>query len=417
MEAINIIFILSSAITNNITKASLKDFVRDLEEDDFKDSENLNEYISKLINAKRLKKSILNDYLFDELFYGQQKDVYIHKIYNFNSDILSESKLDVIIKSYYDRDSNFNHIANTLLSNEDPKLELVASKTILVPQSNEVSKIKMIFAYLIKRFDNKGKLVDEHSYIPIEIDLVNKIVICKVAPKTSLYKDEYKPEYLYNKYMDIVIKMFELEFNSYNTKHKAALYNMSEVLYKQVYNKMISSKSGDLSLLIENFTKEAKAKINVKGIDIKATKNNVFDINASISRYFDQLLITDILSSKDIKNEDMDDIDGIVTYLRFSDGTNVSAKVKGENYRASIYTSETYMALRDPIKNSNKVSEIKVIWIENDRNLRVRYNTNSCEYLYMHFYRDFNAKDFKYGYKKYKEYESMVISKANELAK
>lgn len=272
----------------------------------------------------------------------------------------------------------------------------------------------MIFAYLIKRYDNKGNLIEEHSYIPIEVDLMKEIVICKVASKTSLYKDNYKPEYLYNKYMDIVINMFELEFNSYNTQHKIALYNMSDELYKQIYNKIISSKSAELNKVIETFTKDVEKQININDLNIKAKENNVFNIKGSINRYFDQLLITDILSSKNIKNSDMEEIDGIVTYLRFSDGTNVSAKVKWENYRASIYTSETYMALRDPIENANKVSEIKVIWIENDRNLRVRYNTNSCEYLYMHFYKDFKAKDFEYGYKKY---ESMVISKATNVAK
>lgn len=364
-----------------------------------------------------MRKSILNEYLFEELFYGQQKDVYIHKIYSFNDDIRCKEKLDAIINKYYNRDSNFNYISTTLLSNEEPKLELVACKRVANAQTNEINKIKMIFAYLIKRYDNKGNLIEEHSYIPIEVDLMKEIVICKVASKTSLYKDNYKPEYLYNKYMDIVINMFELEFNSYNTQHKIALYNMSDELYKQIYNKIISSKSAELNKVIERFTKDVEKQININDLNIKAKENNVFDIKGSINRYFDQLLITDILSSKNIKNSDMEEIDGIVTYLRFSDGTNVSAKVKGENYRASIYTSETYMALRDPIENSNKVSEIKVIWIENDRNLRVRYNTNSCEYLYMHFYKDFKAKDFEYGYKKYKKYESMVISKATNVAK
>lgn len=388
-----------------------------MDDSDFKDGSSLNEYLSQLINEGRLRKSILNEYLFEELFYGQQKDVYIHKIYSFNNDIRCKEKLDVIIREYYDRDSNFNYISTTLLSNEEPKLELVACKSIVNIQTHEISRIKMIFAYLIKRYDNKGNLIEEHSYIPIEVDLIKKIVICKASPKTSLYKEEYKPEYLYNRYMEIVIKMFELEFNSYNTQHKVALYNMSEELYKQVYNKIMTSRSGDLNQLIETFTKDVKAKISINNLELKSKENNVFDIKSSINRYFDQLLITDILSSKDIRNGDMEEIDGIVTYLRFSDGTNVSAKVKGENYRASIYTSETYMALRDPIENSNKVSEIKVIWIEDDRNLRVRYNTNSCEYLYMHFYKDFKAKDFEYGYKKYKEYESMAISKTTEMAR
>lgn len=370
-----------------------------------------------LVNTKRLRKSVLNEYLFEELFYGQQKDVYVHKIHKFDIDILNQSKLDEVILKAYGENSNFNRIATTLLSNEDEKLELVACKTLLNPENSEVNKIKMIFAYRIKRHDIKGRLIEEHSYVPIEIDLIKKIMVCKVSPKTKLYKDNYKPEFLYEKYTDKVVEMFDIKFNSYNTSHKIALYNMSEVLYSQVYNKMISSRSKDLEQLIIEFTEIIKTKISVKDLEVKASKNNIFDIKNSIVKYFDQLLITDILNNRNFKNEDMDDIEGIVTYLRFSDGTNVSAKVKGENYRASIYTSETYMALRDPIENSNKISEIKVIWLSDERNLRVRYNTNSCEYLFMHFYKDFKAKDFNYGYRKYKEYESMAVSETRKMVK
>ncbi len=413
---ITIVFILSGLITNNITKGSLRNFAKDLNEDDFKEGCNLNNYLSKLINEKRLRKSDLNEYLFEELSYGQQKDVYIHKIYSFNNDIICKEKLDNIINENFGEGFNFNNIATTLLSNEDPKLELVAYKSIVNLQTKGVSKIKMIFAYLIKKY-NKGNLIEEHSYIPIEVDLIKRIVICKVSPKTNLYDDVYKPENLYNKYFNIVSVLFGLKFNSYNTIHKTALYNMSEELYKQVYNKMISSRSVALDNLIDTFTQEAEGEIGVKDLDGKAKENNIFNIKGSINRYFDQLLITDILNNKEISNEDMDDIDGIVTYLRFSDGTNVSAKVKGENFRVSIYTSETYMALRDPIKNSNKVSEIKVIWIKDDRDVRVRYNTNSCDYLYVHFYKDFKGKDFEYGYQKYKKYESMVVPKTRKVAK
>lgn len=414
---VKIIYSLSGLITNNITKSSLKAFVKNLDEDDYKDGCNLNQYISSLVNTKKLNKTVLNEYLFEELFYGQQKDVYVQKIYTFNSDILSKYKLDKIIAEKYQGNCNFNRIATTLLSNEEERLELVACKITCDRENSEVNNIKMLFAYKVQSYNNKKVIVEEHSYIPIEIDLIKKIIISKVSPKTNLLKDSYKPEALCDKYTDIVKELFGITIESYNKKHKVALYNMSEALYKQIYDKMALNRSDDLEKRIKDFSVEVSKKINIKDIDNKIKKNNIFNIEESLKKYFDQLLITDILGNRSFGSEDMIGIEGIVTYLRFSDGTNVSAKVKGENFKASIYTSETYMALRDPIENSNKVSEINVIWILKEKDLRVKYNTNSDDYLFMHFYRDFKKEDFNYGYRKYKEYEQMAISEVRRVAK
>ena len=243
------------------------------------------------------------------------------------------------------------------------------------------------------------------------------ILICKVAPKTNLTSDEYKPSELYEKYIDKIINMFDIEMDNYNTTHKTALYNMSESLYNQIYQKIVSNRNNGLDELIDKFALESKMKVNIENIDEKISINNLFNIKSYLKKYFDQLQIIDILSRRDFKIDDRENIEGIVTYLRFNDGTNVSAKVKGENFKSSIYTSETYMALRDTIENANKISEMNVIWILEDKDLRVKYNTNSGQYLFMHFYKDFKEGDFLYGYRKYKEYESMAISTTNKLAR
>lgn len=414
---IKITYVLPELITNNITKKSLRNFAKDLDEEDYMHGCNLNRYISKLINERRLTKRDFNNYLFKELFYGQQKDIYIHKIYSFNSDIISELNLSKIIESNFEEKSTFCKIAETVMKNICEKQELVAYRVKKDIETEEVYNIKMIFLCEVERLNNKGDIIEEYSYIPIELDLSKMILICKVAPKTNLTSDEYKPSELYGKYIDKIINMFDIKIDYYNTSHKTALYNMSESLYNQIYQKMVSTRNRGLDELIDKFVLEAKTKVNIENIDKKISINNLFNIKSYLKKYFDQLQITDILSRRDFKIDDREDIKGIVTYLRFNDGTNVSAKVKGENFKSSIYTSETYMALRDTIENANKISEMNVIWILEDKDLRVKYNTNSGQYLFMHFYKDFEEGDFLYGYRKYKEYESMVISTTNELVR
>lgn len=409
-------YALSTYISNNITKKSLKSFAKSLNESDYKDGSNAKEYIERLINSKRLTIDGFNNYLFNELFYGQQKDVYVHKIHKYDYNIISEKKLSDIISKEYKGNSNFNEISARVLSNEDERLELVACKTECNRENGEVNNIKLLFAYKIAKTNNKKLRIEEHSYVPVEIDLIRRLLITKVAPKTNLEKDAYKPDTLYEKYTDKIKKMFSIELNSYDISHKKALYNMSEVLYNQVYNKMISTKSNNLEKEIDKFCTVIDKEIKIKNIEEKKKNNNIFDINYSIKKFFNQLLITDILTTNDVE-DNMNGIDGLVTYLRFNDGTNVSAKVRGENCRACIYTSETYLALRDPIENSNKISEMNVVWIGNNKDFRVKYATNSYYYLFMHFYEDFKKDDFNYGYSKYKEYESMGISEVRRMAK
>ncbi|HAT4148259.1 TPA: hypothetical protein I9Z74_000670, partial [Clostridium perfringens] len=199
-------YFLVGTITNNITKTSLREFAKNLNEDDYDASLDMKDYISKLVNEGRLKISVLNNYLFEELFFGQHKDVYIHEIYNFNNDILFKKNLDKIINDNYDGNSEFNRIAETLLSNENERLELVACKTKTNIENEEINNIKLLFAYRIKRINDKGSIIEEHSYIPIEVDLKRNLLISKVVPKTKLYKDNYKPEVLYERYTEKVMK-------------------------------------------------------------------------------------------------------------------------------------------------------------------------------------------------------------------
>ncbi|WP_297132469.1 hypothetical protein [Terrisporobacter sp.] len=173
----------------------------------------------------------------------------------------------------------FCEIAESELK-DNCKSELIAYKLKKNVQNDEVSNIRMIFSCKIAKLNNKGNRIEEYSYIPIEIDLLKKIMICKVAPKTNIIDDMNKPVELYAKYTDKVIDMFDIQINSYNSIHKKALYNMSESLYSQVYEKVISNRSEGLDDLIDKFAIDAKSKVNIDNIDTKIKINNLFDIKS-----------------------------------------------------------------------------------------------------------------------------------------
>lgn len=402
-------YVLTPLITGNIKKESLKSFLSGINKyKEFVDSnEEYDEFITKLVNTGYLSLVTLNNYLFDELFFGYQRSTYIYKINSFSDVLKDETKLINLMNSKYSIDTNyFNKLATTYFSNDDDIKELVAFKIIKNIKNNSISKIRLIFGLRVE-IAGDVRPIHEHSYIPIEINLKKKLMIVKVAPKSKVIDDKYKPEYLAIYYANKIFSLFNVQIDAFNYTHKECLYEMCQQLYMQVYNKMVQSKPQDIDKVIESATTAFYNTLNIQNLKLKKEYNNIFDIKDNLNKMVEHLLISDILFGSE-DGQDIDGIDGLVTYLRFNDGNNVSARLKGENCRDPIFDSETYMALRVPIENAKKLSLLQVIWFMNGNALRVGYDTISSQYLYIHFFSNLKEDEFNYGLEKYFKYESTV---------
>lgn len=412
-------YILTTAITNNINNASLNKFLsKNKVHNEFVESgQSYEDFIEDLINSKKISFKTFNDYLFDELSYGKQREVYIFKIHSFNKKIENPNELIEIMKKQYDiNDEYYNTIATTYFSNDDEKQELVAFKIIHNSIKKTVSKIRLLFGYKVEVLNKDDKKQNEHSYVAVEVNLDNKFIVIKVSPKTKVIHDVHKPQSLFIRYRKKVFSMFNINIDAFNYTHKEALYKMCEDLYSQIYRKMVSIKPLQVDKILDNATKELKDTINISDIEMKKTQNNIFDIRSCLGKLIEQLLISDIIYSKK-PGEKIEEVDGVVTYLIFNDGNNVSARLRGENCKAPIFDSETYMALRNPIDNSKKISTLQVLWFNNNKDLRIAYDTNSAQFLNIHFYRNLSKRDFDYGYSRYKKYEQAISSKVSEVDK
>lgn len=411
-------YILTKLITNNINNESLYKFLflNKFHKEFAESGENYENYIEEIINEGKLSLNTFNDYLFDELCYGKQRDTYVFKIHSFNKKIKDFNQLIKIIKHNYNVDGlYYNKIATTYFNNDDEKKELAAYKIVSNFNNQVVSKIELLFGYKIEVWDKDGNKQPEYSYVPVIIDLDNKLVVIKVSPKVKVVKDIYKPESLFIKYKKKVFSMFGISTNAFNYTHKEVLYRMCEDLYSQIYKKMVSTKPDQVDTILEDTTKKLREILVIPDIEMRKTQNNIFDIKNSLIKLVEHLLISNIIYSKK-PDEAIEGIDGFVTYLRFNDG-NVSARLRGKNCKDPIFDSETYMALRSPIDNSKKISELQVLWFFNGKDLRITYNTDSSEFLNIHFFRSLDKKDFNYGYEKYTKYEQDVSSKISKMDK
>lgn len=412
-------YVLTTLITNNINNGSLFRFLNKnkFHKEFVESGKNYENYITELITSGKISFQTFNDYLFDELSYGKQRETYIFKVHSFNNKIKDSNQLIEIMKSNYNiNETYYNKISTTYFSNDDEKKELVAFKIVSRFDDETVSKIKLLFGYKVEVLDKDDKKQSEHSYVAVEVDLDNKCVVIKVSPKAKVIHDRHKPESLFRRYKEKVFSLFNINVDAFNYTHKVALYRMCEDLYSQIYRKMVSTKPVQVDTILDNTTKELRDILKIPDIEMKKTQNNIFDIKSSLVKLIEHLLISDIIYSKKL-GEEIEGVDGFVTYLKFNDGTNVSARLRGENCKDPIFDSETYMALRSPIDNSKKISVLQVIWLSNGEDLRIGYDTNSSEFLNIHFFRNLSEKDFDYGYSKYTKYEQAVSSKVPGMDK
>lgn len=410
-------YILQKSVTRNITQESKNRFLRN--NDLLKSYEaakiTFEDFIMEELNKGSLLIEELNEYLFDELFFGQQRSTYIYKMYSYRKEILNVEKLlEVMNMEFGIKEENMVRITN-VYSNDDnkEKRELVGFKVIKYSVNNKVKKIKLLFSKKV-RVQLKNGTSTENSYVPVELDLEKKIMVIKVNPKAKVISDGLTPEELVIEYNKKIIKLFQIDIQRFDHIHKEAMYKICQELYSQVYNKMVLNKPQGIDETIRTVSDMLNNILNIEHLELKKKCNNIFDMNDNISKIVEHLLISDILFST-TGSEIINGIDGFVTYLRFNDGNNVSARLKGENCIDPIFDSETFMALRAPIDNSKKLSILKVIWFKNGKKLRVSYDTSNSLCLNMHFYKNLEEGDFNYGLNKYWEYERKSFGKIKRM--
>ena len=400
-------YILKKSITKNITQESKIKFLRQRKLLKKFESEDISfeDFIVRLLNNKELSIFEFNEYLFDELFFGQQRSTFIYKLYSYKQDILDVEKLIKILNRVYGVTDEYElRITDVYSNKENVKSEDFAGcKIIKSINGNKVKKIKLLY-YKKVEVELKNGTSPENSYVPIEIDLESNLLIVKVNPKAKVITEGANPEELVAKFVKKVEKLFELDFEGFNHIHKETMYKICHELYGQVYNKMVFSKPKGIDEVVKNVANILNKALNIENLELKKQTNNIFNMNDNISKIVEHLLISDILFSTS-DSEIIDGIDGFVTYLRFNDGNNVSARLKGENCIDPIFDSETFMALRAPIDNAKKIAILKVVWFKDGKNLRISYDTSNYLCLNIHFYKNLTEEDFNYGLNKYWEYE------------
>nr|WP_294493262.1 hypothetical protein [uncultured Anaerosporobacter sp.] len=399
------VYVLSKLITDNIIKADKKAFIQEQglwSQFNRSPDHDYRAFFQDCINEGTITREDFSNFLFEHIFWGQERECFIYKIYRINYDISTRGNLLSIVKENYINIESL-HYNRIMYANEDFELNDLVALNVKYNIKNELLRIRMVFAQTVNVILNKiaKKTI---SYITVEIDMNSKKMYIKVAPKTGVIDKDKMPDKLNAMYYAKISKMFDVSTNPYNNIHKETICNISKDLYNQVYEEMVTTKPKELDDYIKASSSGLIKLMNISNMEFKIAANNVFNVNDSLTKIVENILISDILYG--IKEgEDLHNVDGVVTYLKFSDGKNISARLKGKNCRDPIFDSEAFMSLRSAIDNSQRIIRLEVMWLQNIERLRVTYDSSNLEFLNIHFYRNLTEQEFYYGLEKYEQYE------------
>lgn len=400
---------ISPIITRNFPKEVFKDFLRPYKlcSQFVNSGKEIHHFLQEQLNENNIPVQELEEFLYKELLYGSQREIYVYNIFSFNDSLQNPTKLVDMIKANYKyiEQLNFNKI---LYQPVDDEIEdLVAIRVIMALDGYNIKKINMIFSVKCEIFDSISSRHSEYSYITVDLDFNYKTLYLKLKPKSKIGNENNVPSQLLELYSEKVKKMFNIQYQEFCGLHRHTLCNMNIDLYKQVYQKMVQSQPG-LDNYIQQISKDIINKLNIDDYENKVADNNVFNIEDIIRKTMEHAQISDILYEKNVG--DLEDVNGYVNYIKFSDGTNISARIRSENQITPIFASEAFMALRSSINNAQKISILKIFWLNNFFGLRVSYEAIDNTYLKIRLYKNHTKEEFEYAIKKYRECEERTIT-------
>lgn len=411
----NTVFHIEKSVTNNYSARAFTKFLGSVREytDFVRSGVAINEYISKLVNEEKLERDYLSDFLFDNLMFGLQRTVYIRKLSKAEINLQSEQEIMKIMEDKYGiYSTSFNILAYTsFVTGNANKTELSAFK--VVKESSSIKKIIFIFCEQVEinKISHIGK---DHSYITIELDLVEGIVVTKVNPKARTPKPEHTPDILANKYTEKIMSLFGITTDIFLDSNKKTIYRLCAKLTNQIFDKISIKKSEEIKDIINCTADSIYNELKIENLQTKMRRSHVFNIASNLDKLIDNILLSDAFYSRDL-DENVLGIDGLITYIKFNDGKNVNAVIKGDKSSIPIFDSEAFMGLRGTIENSGKIVETHINWYRIKGVYRVKYIATSPQYIILHFYQELFEGEFYDAYSKYKEIESEIIGEIRSV--
>lgn len=378
--------------------------------------------ISDLIDSNHLKIKDINNFFFEELMFGKRRYQRIYKL-DSTKDITYEEDWYKPLKKQYDIPSlEFNNILSTLVSKDEPRK--IATIHTEYDEKEEINRISILFVCYISLKD-KG---NSCCYIPVEFDLLKKIIVIKAWCRQGVLNDEeYKPTYLTDSLMSWLEKELKYTKKLMNYKHKETLYNMTESLVNELFNKIPSFKdSAKLNSDINTFSNSILKKMNLENRICKengeySIPTGVMDIKDELLKLIQRISVSDYFMNRDYEEAWEMGISAMVNSVKFNDREDILAVVSGAEKRKPVFGAKSFLVLLKSLQESKAVETIWIAFKYNKKLLRVNYDASKNDYYLeiglLSNQREFTRDEFEYIWEVLIRYESDDNLQAEKLDK
>jgi hypothetical protein len=416
---------VSGSLIRNIDEGRLIEF---LKKKNIKHSEeemglDTNIWVGKLIDENRIDVEDLNEHFFSDLFYGQRRLMRIYKLrsvrmINKNSDWING------ICSQFDINSlDFNNIVGTGVGTDAKEQVKIAAIKTTFSSTSKIENIRILFAkHMVVR--ENGNDTYTCSYLPVEFNLNEKIVIIKVRNR-QYYNENYSSDDLMDSIIKLLFDTMNIEISNFEHNPQEVLYRMTKGLLDEFFNTIpninqIETLTEPIACFVNNiinsgiYTNIEQTEINGKNYSI--LNKDILDLNEEIAQLLQQAAAFDYFRNFPIDSI-TDSITAILVSIRFNDIDNASARLTGEKRTRAIFNSKTFMSIRKSIDLVASVVALSIAYNKKRGRIIVKYDTSDNGFLKIHILnnRYYDESDFNNIWEMYKSYESELVEDTGEL--
>lgn len=265
---------------------------------------------------------------------------------------------------------------------------------------------------MFAQIDEGQSLKDTASYIPVEIDFQNKIMVIKAWNRNGLSED-YRPDELMGHIKKTMALSFKVTTGHYGISHKEVLYHMSQGLIDDIYKKIPAfNEIPALEEKVREFEQNVFWSLPLKqasGVEGKVSLNaGVLDFADELYKLIEKLVVSDYFYDMPYEEVWNMGIDTIISRIRFNDVEHVLTSLSGEESEMPVFCTKTFMSLKKSMEDAELVERLWIVKERTRGKLSLKYDATKDEYLGILILSNirFKQEDLVAAMEIYKNYES-----------
>lgn len=412
---------LSQSIITNVEESYIQLYLKKkgfVQTDEEKGQE-LKYWVDNLLKDKKIN---VEEFLFNELFWGKRKTIRVYKLdkvknYKYPGDweLPLEEKYNVV-------SINFSDILGMIPNCEETrKIVAIRSEENI---KGELTRIRLLFACYIQINGARG-YKDSVSYIPVEIDFNKKIMLIKAWTRQQIAHEEHKADNLMEHIKKIMGIEFKVTTKNYMSEHKKILFLMSKSLIYEAYSHVPTyNEINNIEGSIKKFVEETLGGLSLRNVKPNGNGQHilaegVMDFEAEIRNVLEGLAISDYFFDRNFDEIWKMGLEAVVARVKFNDEEKVLTSLSGENTTTPIFCTKTFMSLKNRMEESER---IETLWITMDRkrgNLNLKFDASNMEYMeiLIKYGIRFNEADMNSALEIYEKYETKLNQQVAEHSK